>query len=332
MRNQHTVGFSLVELLVVIAIMALLAAIILPVFANMGKDQKTMACIENLREIGVALALYHDDYGCYPPAPRPDYLQLGPTAYQALPYTTAPTSTPAGWQEWQPTATDPNVYAFKQTPTPKVGNFGLATLYYLFLNDNKDYLRTYKLYHCPLQLSTAHVNRGSELIYANSSLKTFDPLWAGYNTYDITYNYDQYQNEIGKFDTTVLGYNVFNGTVAGFPGSASSPVVMTDIKRQLHCGISTAGITQPVPADTVVCWCYVHNGDNPPTYTTIDKYPNAITSTNTVSAVQHTRAAQIYEVLWVDGSVQSVHPYLVLSPVDGSYYWVPPFLFNQGMQ
>lgn len=60
-------GFTLIELLVVIAIIAILAAILLPVFANAREAARSTKCIANLKQIAYAIKLYQDDYGnCYP--------------------------------------------------------------------------------------------------------------------------------------------------------------------------------------------------------------------------------------------------------------------------
>lgn len=55
-------AFTLIELLVVIAIVAILAAILFPVFAQAKEAAKKTACLSNNRQQGVALLLYLGDY------------------------------------------------------------------------------------------------------------------------------------------------------------------------------------------------------------------------------------------------------------------------------
>jgi prepilin-type N-terminal cleavage/methylation domain-containing protein/prepilin-type processing-associated H-X9-DG protein len=59
-RTQR--GFTLIELLVVIAIIAILAAILFPVFAQAREKARGASCISNLKQIALALKMYAQDY------------------------------------------------------------------------------------------------------------------------------------------------------------------------------------------------------------------------------------------------------------------------------
>jgi prepilin-type N-terminal cleavage/methylation domain-containing protein/prepilin-type processing-associated H-X9-DG protein len=62
-------GFTLIELLVVVAIIAILAAILFPVFARAQEKARQSNCASNLRQLGLAVHQYTSDYdGRYPPS------------------------------------------------------------------------------------------------------------------------------------------------------------------------------------------------------------------------------------------------------------------------
>jgi prepilin-type N-terminal cleavage/methylation domain-containing protein/prepilin-type processing-associated H-X9-DG protein len=60
-------GFTLIELLVVIAIIAILAAILFPVFARAREEARKSACLSNVKQIGLACHMYAQDFDEYFP-------------------------------------------------------------------------------------------------------------------------------------------------------------------------------------------------------------------------------------------------------------------------
>jgi prepilin-type N-terminal cleavage/methylation domain-containing protein/prepilin-type processing-associated H-X9-DG protein len=68
-RPRGRSGFTLIELLVVIAIIAILAAILFPVFAQVREKARQTSCLSNLKQLGTAMQMYANDQdGFYPPA------------------------------------------------------------------------------------------------------------------------------------------------------------------------------------------------------------------------------------------------------------------------
>jgi len=98
MNRRKQKGFTLIELLVVIAIIAILAAILFPVFAKARDKGKQAACLSNLKQIGMSVMMYCQDYDdTYPYAYYTasmtwpyGYLlapQSGPNTYDGSPWT-----------------------------------------------------------------------------------------------------------------------------------------------------------------------------------------------------------------------------------------------------
>ena len=67
-KSPAQAGFTLIELLVVIAIIAILAAILFPVFAQAREKARAISCLSNVKQAGLAFAMYTQDYDETTPA------------------------------------------------------------------------------------------------------------------------------------------------------------------------------------------------------------------------------------------------------------------------
>ncbi len=66
MRSPRRRGFTLIELLVVIAIIAILAAILFPVFAQAREKARAISCLSNLKQMSLGISMYVTDNEYYP--------------------------------------------------------------------------------------------------------------------------------------------------------------------------------------------------------------------------------------------------------------------------
>ena len=118
-RRRAPAGFTLIELLVVIAIIAILAALLFPVFAKARGKAREISCISNLRQIGMGISMYAEDCdGLYPFAVDPaDYM------------------TPGIWANSQ----DPQIQAFHEL-IPFLTHIEVALA---------PYMKSKEMFHCP---------------------------------------------------------------------------------------------------------------------------------------------------------------------------------------
>ncbi|HEY3298279.1 MAG TPA: DUF1559 domain-containing protein [Armatimonadota bacterium] len=91
-QSSNRKGFTLIELLVVIAIIAILAAILFPVFAKAREKARQTSCLSNLKQMGLGLEMYKADYD--QTFPDCDYGQVTPYVVNA---TNSLQNTGRGW-------------------------------------------------------------------------------------------------------------------------------------------------------------------------------------------------------------------------------------------
>jgi prepilin-type N-terminal cleavage/methylation domain-containing protein len=80
-RRRKQAGFTLIELLVVIAIIAILAAILFPVFARARAKAKQSACLSNMKQMALGWMQYTQDYDETTPIYHYYYADAGGTQY-----------------------------------------------------------------------------------------------------------------------------------------------------------------------------------------------------------------------------------------------------------
>jgi prepilin-type N-terminal cleavage/methylation domain-containing protein/prepilin-type processing-associated H-X9-DG protein len=85
-NDRRRAAFTLIELLVVIAIIAILAAILFPVFAQAREKARAITCISNEKQLGLSTMMYVEDYD-----------EVYPNGSEFLTYGTGSQDWPCGW-------------------------------------------------------------------------------------------------------------------------------------------------------------------------------------------------------------------------------------------
>ena len=131
-------AFTLLELLIVVAIIAILAAILFPVFSRARENARKASCISNLHQIGLGIAMYRGDYDGINPRYRSCPDNADSTCY-GLPPTASSGPTETWWAPFDNTQPPES-----PTPLPDSTYSSLAKAGFLM-----PYVKNLQVFHCP---------------------------------------------------------------------------------------------------------------------------------------------------------------------------------------
>ncbi|HEV2473222.1 MAG TPA: prepilin-type N-terminal cleavage/methylation domain-containing protein, partial [Chthonomonadales bacterium] len=212
-------GFTMIELLVVIAIIAVLAAILFPVFNRVREQVRQSTCMSQMHDIGQALHLYYLDNNKYPPSLL-DFAQYAGAGNTAQFYTGA-----------------------TGTPTP-LDQLKTLQGYYLPLFSSQKYLKDTTQFICPdsENKSTSTFSSavypqntplaGQPVVFTQLMLHDAGALGAGMPVGQTAYFYTYDSYDIG-------------------PQIASTGAAVTPAVYELHYCLDWTGVTGPT--DTADC-------------------------------------------------------------------------------
>lgn len=293
-------GFTLVELIVVVAIIIVLTAITVPSYMVMARHNRRSTCASNLKAIGQALALFREDYECFPPDSTeylwtPAAVEWYTETYGKPPPGDYSLASPLGAAYYPPFPTEHNLDLAGQPVETGVRGLGLYTLYYLgsyatalpprdveprLYPEHWEYYRETYPGFPDLWGEAAEDTRRTRLDLEGRRLGLNGLPWFRSSVYITKLETlhcpaneaELVEHALRRRDLlpTMLGwgnYDAYYRRNFWSPGTQSLPLLHTyvDERGELVEVYENRHLLQPYPPpDTVVLWCPYHRSAEPP--------------------------------------------------------------------